>query len=417
MKIITLFALALAATFAQATQFLMGSTDMNSYRCGQDIVFTFEVKGEETRKVQWERVGDDGIKENGTEEVAPGGTFTVKTASGRPGFVHVNTHILNADGKRVDSRQTRWFASAAVEPEEIRGVDEPDDFDAFWNKQKQRLADTPWRDGVKREKVESANTRHDIYRLTIPAPGPQPATAHILIPKNAGPDAKKGLSVSFHGYGWGGNGVPNPDWHGDGEIHIDVNAHGFELGREAEYYKDFERAVTAKGMYGFVAEENANPETTYFNGMILRGLRVLEYAKSLPEWNGKTLTVKGGSQGGFQALVLAGLDRDVTFCDANVPWICDMGGKARLGRWGAWQPDFTDALNYYDPVHHASRIPATCKVYISRNGLGDTVCPPSGICAVYNNINAPKAMRMVQGSEHGDWGAMPAGTQEWEVEN
>jgi len=272
-------------------------------------------------------------------------------------------------------------------------------------------------DGVKCEKVESGNAKIDTYRISIPAPGPQPATAFMLLPKDAGPDTKKALHLSFHGYGWGNHWPPNPDWHGGGEIHIEVNAHDFELGRDAGYYKDFERNATAKGMCGFVAEENKSPETTYFNGMILRDLRVIEYAKSLPGWDGKNLKLSGGSQGGFQALVLAGLERDVTFVEPSVPWICDMGGKARLGRYGAWQPDFTDALNYYDPVHHAARIPLSCKVYISRNGMGDTVCPPSGIMAVYNNIRGPKTMRMVQGSEHGDWGGMPEGTQELRIEN
>lgn len=48
-------------------------------------------------------------------------------------------------------------------------------------------------------------------------------------------------------------------------------------------------------------KENEDPETTYFNGMMLRLIRSLEYAKSLPEWDGKNLTVQGHSQGGMQA--------------------------------------------------------------------------------------------------------------------
>jgi hypothetical protein len=43
------------------------------------------------------------------------------------------------------------------------------------------------------------------------------------------------------------------------------------------------------------------------------------------------------------------------------------------------------------------------------------VCPPSGIAAVYNNLSAPKKIVYVQGSEHGDWGKMPDGTQTFSV--
>jgi len=419
-KYALVFVSVFAAVYAQAAQQIMGSTDKNSYRCGEEIVFTFDVKGDNpdvVRKVQWELRGDSEISESGKADVAQGASFEVKTTGTRPGFVHVNAHILGEDGRRADRRDMRWQASAGVEPENIRGADEPDDFDAFWARQKQRLAGTPWKEGVKREKVDVVNAKFDIYRLSVPAPGPRPATAHMLVPKNAGPDAKVGVSLTFEGYGWGGRIWPNPDWYGTGEIVIGVNAHGFELGRDEEYNKEFERSVTAKGMYGFVREENEDPETTYFNGMILRGLRMIEYAKTLPEWDGKNLKVGGGSQGGFQALVMAGLDGDVTSADANVPWLCDMGGRAKLGRWGGWQPDYTAALEYYDPVHHAARIPETCKVYISRNGMGDVTCTPSGVYAVYNNVRGPKRMRMVQGSEHGDWGGMPAGTQEFVVED
>jgi cephalosporin-C deacetylase-like acetyl esterase len=108
---------------------------------------------------------------------------------------------------------------------------------------------------------------------------------------------------------------------------------------------------------------------------------------------------------------MAGLDPAVTQCEANAPWLCDMGGKARLGRNSGWQPAFTDALNYYDPVHHAARIPETCRVNLSRAGLGDNTCPPSGIAAVFNAVRGPASIRFVQGSEHQDWGKIPDGTQ------
>ena len=52
-------------------------------------------------------------------------------------------------------------------------------------------------------------------------------------------------------------------------------------------------------------------------------MRSLDYVKSLPEWNGKVLIVKGGSQGGAQSIVAAALDNNVTMMIAEVPAMCD----------------------------------------------------------------------------------------------
>ena len=75
---------------------------------------------------------------------------------------------------------------------------------------------------------------------------------------------------------------------------------------------------------------------------------------------------------------------------AHKPWCCDLGG-IRLNRLRGWRPDFTDALGYYDPVNMAKRI--HCKTSIT-SGLGDYVCPPSGVSVLYNNIKAPKTDRI-----------------------
>ena len=131
--------------------------------------------------------------------------------------------------------------------------------------------------------------------------------------------------------------------------------------------------------------------------MILRVLRAIEFLKAQPEWNGKDLRAAGGSQGGFQALAAAALDKDVTQCAANVPWCCDLGGIT-LGRLRGWRPDYADGLGYYDAANMAKRIKCETKIV---GGLGDYVCPPSGVCVLYNNINAPKQLDLVQGKTHG----------------
>ena len=149
--------------------------------------------------------------------------------------------------------------------------------------------------------------------------------------------------------------------------------------------------------YAFDPIQNANPETAYFNGMVFRVMRSLQFVKSLPQWDGKQLTVQGTSQGGLQTIWAAGLDHDVTCALPGFIWCCDFGG-AKVGRIKGWQPEWVPALGYFDAVNHAKRI--TCPVNITGAGLGDYTCPPSGLTVLYNVIKTPKKIRYAQG-DHG----------------
>ena len=177
--------------------------------------------------------------------------------------------------------------------------------------------------------------------------------------------------------------------------------YGYELDREPEYYKDFEKGIrTEKYSYAFSPEENAKPETAYFRGMALRVMRALQYVKTRPEWNGTDLIVEGGSQGGLQTSWAAGLDPDVTLARPSITWGCDYGATEPGRRLhGPWYPKYAPGLDYFDAINHIKR--AKCPVEVTRAGLGDYTCPPSGLAAYYNAIPTPKSIYWVQGSQHG----------------
>lgn len=141
-------------------------------------------------------------------------------------------------------------------------------------------------------------------------------------------------------------------------------------------------------------------------------MRALEFVKSLPQWNGKELVVEGGSQGGLQTAWAAALDRDVTLAKPNITWCCDFAGDKVGKRLGGWRPQYVPALDYYDAAFHAKRI--RCKTDVTRAGVGDYVCPPSGLAVFYNNITAPKRIKWVQGSTHG---FVPKRPQVWIIED
>ncbi|MBR3314895.1 MAG: hypothetical protein IKG18_12235, partial [Atopobiaceae bacterium] len=61
-------------------------------------------------------------------------------------------------------------------------------------------------------------------------------------------------------------------------------------------YDEFFRSICSGGRtFGFDEKQNADPETCYFSGYTYRIMRALEWLKTLPEWDGKNLTVRGGS--------------------------------------------------------------------------------------------------------------------------
>ena len=174
-----------------------------------------------------------------------------------------------------------------------------------------------------------------------------------------------------------------------------MNAHGFLNGQPKEYYTALGQGKL-KG-YAFNETENQNPETTYFNGMMLRVLRALEFVKSLPEWNGRDLVVEGHSQGGLQALIAAANDPAVTLCVANQPWMCDVGGAALGHLRGGRHVKPTPALLYYDPVYHVSRYSGRLRLMA---GLADYTCPPSGIAMAFNAAKGPAEVVYTQGGGH-----------------
>ena len=383
-----------------------GRTDRDplSYRAGETMRFTAGLRNVDLAEaagwtMKWTRTGDDGRTESG--ECAATNGLVYSTSLDRPGFVRLLIEVFDGKGKKP---RLHADLGAGVDVSAIRqAVPEPDDFDAFWARHKAELAKVPMTNVV-RTKVSTGEI--DVYAVEVPCAGGRPMTAFLSIPPWARKGKKLPVVLSFFGYGqsWskGVTAAPtdkNLSWT---EVELRVSAHGFELMKDAAYYKALRKASGSNGCdVGFDPVQNADPETSYFAGMTYRVMRALEFAKTLPEWNGKDLEVGGGSMGGLQSIWAAALDHDVTACSASIPWNCDIGGTEKGRNRGTWYVKWVPALGYYDAVNHAKRIPATCRVRIPHIGLGDYTCPPTGVFALYNALVAPKSARVFQNSEHG----------------
>ncbi len=386
-----------AAALAGALTFT-GDADKQaiSYAPGEEMTFKIQLledgKPVAGKKLKWVRRGDDLKTESGEAASSDSEPLTLKTSIAKPGFVYIMVTACGEDGKPVKdakNQDIKFEGGAGVEPEKLESHPEPQDFDAFWTKQKEKLAATPMK-VLEMKEAPSKNPRVLVYDVKIDCAGGKPVSGYFCKPKDAAPKSIP-AQVNFMGYGVSS---PYPDMQ-DGKLTLTINAHGIENGQDAAYYEKLKNNEL-KG-YAFNRKENSDPETAYFDGMMLRVMRALEFIKSQPEWNGKELIVNGGSQGGLQSITAAGLDPAVTKCWAWKPWCCDLAGGAKLGRVPGWRPDWTDALGYFDPVNHAKRI--KCEV-IMTTGLGDYVCPPSSVSVLYNNVKAPKQITYIQGANH-----------------
>lgn len=400
------------------------------YKVGEEIVFTVKMvgAGKELKtddwQVKWERTGEDGGSESGYAPLPIDNPLVIKTKSTKPGTVrllaevvdkqnevyrkNVKEGMLTPDGTRpmnhneMYDKRVFFDGSALVEPEKAQQVPEPEDFDEFWKKQKDLLASVPMK-VLECEDIHATGQSSDVFRIKLSCAGPRPVTGYICRPKLRKEEGRKfPARLDVDGYGCGKM-RPNDGNAGQREIIFHINAHGFELDQDDKYYQDFDKSIRdGKWNYAFSPNQNAKPETCYFYGMALRVMRALEYLKTIPEWDGKTLVASGGSQGGLQAVWAAGLDKDVSVCKSAITWCCDMGGE-KLGRLrGGWYIQGTDALRYFDPVNHIKRMNPAAELKIPRAGLGDYVCPPIGLWFLYNNAPcAKKSIHWVQGSSHG----------------
>lgn len=363
------------------------------YQPGEKIVFSIQLlddgKPVAGRELRWLRRADDQQEEKGTltSQTEP---VSVTTALGVPGFVRLTVTAYDGNGqpcKGANGAELTLEGGAGVAPTKLQTIPEPKDFDDFWQDQKRRLSEVPLK--VETKPVAVQNPSLLGFDIKIDCAGGKPVSGYFVKPQGALPRSLPALA-SFHGYG-----VSSAVLKEDPKmLTLDINAHGIENGQPKEFYE----ALYNGDLKNYAFSNNDSPERSYFLGMFLRVMRALQFLKAQPEWDGANLIVTGGSQGGLQALVAAGLDDRVTFCMANMPWCCDLGGTV-LGRQRGWRPEYTPALGYFDPANHVKRT----KAYVLVDaGLGDYVCPPSGISAMVNNIpSADKKLVYIQGATHG----------------
>ncbi len=314
-----------------------------------------------------------------------------------PGFVKLFVNVPgHLDYKK---REKPAVAGAAVDPQLIQpSMPVPDDFDAFWESKKKLVLASPMKPQLTQVPCKRDNVLAYDLQLNCPDmqgnPGGQAVSGYFAVPENA--QKGKCPAILFpHSAGVKTAYLNNPVDRGAsiGMIGLDFNAHGIPNGKDKKFYSKL-----SKGEFSdYRVRGREDRETYYFLGMYMRLYRALQFLKSRPEWDGKTLIVRGSSQGGGQALVAGGLDPDVTLLLSGVPAMCDHTAPV-ISRKAGWpqilkgidpQTDkaswdkIVSASRYFDAVNFASRIKAPIIMSV---GFCDVVCAPTSVYAAYNAI-------------------------------
>lgn len=287
-----------------------------------------------------------------------------------------------------------------VAPQEfVPGFAIPADLKSFWDGELARMRAlrpeiriTP-AVGVKDELKDKI----ECYHIEINMPEGNPCRGYVAYPKNA---ATGSLPIYLFVHSAGVNRPANLSTASfvtsralQGYLVIDINAHGYLDDQPQEYYD----ALNNGELKNYQSREFFGISDYYFHNMYLRDVRGLDYAVTLPVWDGKRILIHGESQGGGQALALAGIDERITHCVAIVPAITDTGAcldgrkcgwPARSNAYYAMSRLGPDVMAYHDGAILVSLFEG--KLYVESGNI-DTTCDPAAVCAGYNNAKSVKS--------------------------
>lgn len=304
----------------------------------------------------------------------------------------------------VNGKTYKGLATVGFNPDKIKPAAEtiPSDFTQFWDESKAELAKIPMDSRMtllperSTEKVNVYHVNFQNFRLGSRIYG------ILCVPKKEG---KYPALLRVPGAG------VRP-YNGDvataekGVITLEIGIHGVPVTMDPNVYAN----LAAGALSGYQSSNLDDRDRYYYKRVYMGCIRANDFLTSLAQYDGSTLGVTGGSQGGALSIITAALDSRVKFLGAYYPALSDLTGFM-IGRAGGWphlfnkgnatQTSTADKIKtsaYYDVVNFAKllKVPGMYSW-----GFNDETCPPTSMYAAYNVISAPKTLFIAQ--ETGHW--------------
>ena len=325
--------------------------------------------------------------------VAKIGGVTMK----QPGFLRCWATVV------VNGHKYTGLGTAGFDPEQIKPTTTlPSDFREFWEKGKRELEKIPL-DAEMTLLPDRCTSKVDVYHVSFAnVPGGESRIYGILcLPKGSGkyPAILKVPGAGVRPY-YGQVALAER-----GVITLEIGIHGIPVTYERRLYENLRWAA----LQGYWLYNLDDRDRYYYRRVYLGCVRAVDFIFSLPQFDGETLAVTGGSQGGALSIITASLDSRVKWLAAYYPALCDLTGYLH-GRAGGWphmfnqankafnvKPDKIKTSKYYDAVNFARfvKIPGRYAW-----GFNDTTCPPTSMYAAYNVIPGPKELWLYLDTGH-----------------
>ena len=357
------------------------------------MVFKLSVKTEDkfipVPFIAVEIYSDDTSTSKETVSADSDGSFYIKTCCKRDGFVRIIARALDENKEKIEGID-EFQGGAGADVDKITLCSKaPDDYFEYWEDLSAKAQAIPKKILLEREIPAPEGFIAKDMRFETTAG--EFLSLVVSYPKDAEEGTLK-LRMLFMGYG-----INTALLRFDKDsLNVGVNSHDIGNLLDAAEYQALRAEPRFQG-YGFNAEENKDPRTSYWNKMYTRDLQAFHYFKNHPLLNGKDYIFLGGSQGAMQAAHMALHSKIATECHLDVAWCCDLWAAEKENRMSGWRPGTGKAMEDLDTAVAASLL--TCPVHIMA-GLGDYVCPPSGQAAMFNAIKSKKFIKFVQNQTH-----------------
>ncbi len=300
---------------------------------------------------------------------------------------------------KIKETNVEGKATAAFNPEKIAPTTTvPADFIQFWDKAKADNAKIPL-DAQMTLLSNRCTNKVNVYQVNVQnckigmreygilcvpkAPGKYPAVLEV---PGAGVRPYSGF------VGMAEKGI----------ITLQIGIHGIPVTLDSIVYDNLRYGA----LDGYNTYNLDNKDEYYYKHVYLGCVRAIDFITTLPEYDGHTMAVAGGSQGGALAIVTAALDKRVICLSSFYPALCDVTGYL-FGRAGGWphafnKPSFVtnqkvETSKYYDVVNFAKQL--TVPGFYAF-GFNDESCPPTSTYSAYNSITAPKTLLIAKEMGH-----------------
>lgn len=340
--------------------------------------------GEGTYEIYYDPRESNTILKTGLLKLRPAKDTFIFYTHPKPGLVFFKATING-----VSDIKAVTFDPLSIKPFET----EPSDFDAFWDKQKAKLAAIPQNPVIKQ--LNTLPNGSKLYLLQLDQIDNRKVYGYLCIPAGAG---KFPAVISLPPFGT----APSQ---ADNLVTTDFSEQSKAISLTLSVHNTPPNVIDPNAYF---PDDLTNPETLYNRYMVLAGLRAVDYLYSRPDFNG-SLGVCGISQGGGLAIMVAGLEKRVAALMVSNPAHCEhQAWRYRQASGFPWymkrvynlKIDSTAAIKavkYHDALYFLKRFTGNLRLLV---GYKDDVTFAATVLAAANQHRGQSAIVHMTNTGH-----------------